>query len=350
MASHRSVPQLTDSDRKWLEMRWRWLIGQFGDRRDKPIVLTEPEYFPEEYRFDEASVDRYLTRVCSYMDADRSRIQLHFHEELPKITTGTDAKSFAGLYVENGEQVEIWIEAKQLDDPLSLVATLAHEVGHLRLLGEKRVNDDEPDHEFLTDLSVIFFGLGIFTANSAVRESHLTFGQFHSWEISRLGYLSLPMQGYANALLGYSRGEFNPEWSRYLRPDVRSVFKQWQSTFEDTPPFRDCSYDPVFLKRYGNRISGLRVCDRREPDTQVEDSQEATCYFCCAPLIDGSDVCVQCQESMDENTNLLEEEYEDEQNRIAFAQKSAKHLLWLTAISMLTLVAYSIFHSFFLRS
>ena len=60
----------------------------------------------------------------------------------------------------------IGVEYKQLNDPLGLVATLAHEIGHEILLGEGRVSRDQPDHEPLTLLTV-FMGMGShFTANA----------------------------------------------------------------------------------------------------------------------------------------------------------------------------------------
>jgi hypothetical protein len=36
------------------------------------------------------------------------------------------------------------------------VATVAHELGHARLLGEERVTGDRPDGEPLTDLATVY--------------------------------------------------------------------------------------------------------------------------------------------------------------------------------------------------
>ncbi len=46
-----------------------------------------------------------------------------------------------------------------------LVGTMAHELAHLKLMGERRVTGDEYDNELLTDLTAVFHGFGIFLGN-----------------------------------------------------------------------------------------------------------------------------------------------------------------------------------------
>ena len=59
-----------------------------------------------------------------------------------------------------------------MKDPVALVATLAHELGHVILLRPGLVDRDDPDMEQLNDLLMVFLGFGIFTANSAFRFSN----------------------------------------------------------------------------------------------------------------------------------------------------------------------------------
>jgi hypothetical protein len=128
----------------------------------------------------------------------------------------------AGLYSEG----TVSVEESNLDDPVRLIGTLAHELGHVHLLGGRRVSPDEEDHEPLTDLLTVFLGMGIFTANSVLSESYWQEGQVAGWSLSRTGYLTMDMYGYAFALFAWWRGEEQPAWAKHLRGDVHAAFKK----------------------------------------------------------------------------------------------------------------------------
>lgn len=112
-----------------------------------------------------------------------------------------------------------------LDDPVALVGTMAHELGHVHLLGHGRVSEDAEDHEPLTDLLTVFFGMGVFTANSVIRENYWSAGQVSGWSMGRRGYLGMHQYGYAFARFARARSEDGSDWSRELRLDVRTAFR-----------------------------------------------------------------------------------------------------------------------------
>jgi hypothetical protein len=99
-------------------------------------------------------------------------------------------------------------------------------LAHVHLLGHGRITDEAEDHEPLTDLLTVFLGMGVFTANSVIREKYWHAGQWSGWSMGRRGYLSMPMYGYAFALFARARGEDGSAWARELRLDVRSAFEQ----------------------------------------------------------------------------------------------------------------------------
>jgi hypothetical protein len=216
----------------WMEGRMRWLAQQFGlDRMlQVPVVLPTAEFFPDSFQGTEHDAQALMQRVCDYMGVDPVRIRLGFYSEQgPDLGEQFRPEGYsqgtAGLY-QGGRRNRIWIEESQLTDPIALVATFAHELGHVHLLGDGRVNGDEEDHEPLTDLLTVFLGLGVFTANSYLRERRETGAQYSSWSLSRQGYLSAPMYGYALALFAWAREELRPAWADVLRPDVRTPFTQ----------------------------------------------------------------------------------------------------------------------------
>jgi hypothetical protein len=87
----------------------------------------------------------------------------------------------------------------------------------VHLLRHAGISHDTDDHEPLTDLLSVFLGLGVFTANSVIRE--------HYRRMSRRGYLGMPEYGCAFALFARSRGEGGESSSRERRLDVRAAFK-----------------------------------------------------------------------------------------------------------------------------
>ncbi len=173
-----------------------------------------------------------LRRLCKYMSIDPERLKLEFYSESDDnflknypLEYQSQWSGAAGHYrISKGKQI-IAIETAQLLDTTALVATLAHELGHAILLGENRISPDEPDHEPLTDLLTVYYGLGIFTANSAFKFSQWDAGGRHGWQAKTLGYLSEEMFGYALALFARVRGESHPEWSHHLEGSVSSYFK-----------------------------------------------------------------------------------------------------------------------------
>ena len=140
----------------------------------------------------------------------------------------------AGLYSQQGGRTAIWLEESRLADPVSVVATFAHELCHADLLGDGRITRDAADHEPLTDLATIYFGMGVFTANASFRDKSYRSGNWEHWSISRQGYLTAPILAYALALFAWLREEPKPSWARHLRLDVRSPFRKALSYLAQT--------------------------------------------------------------------------------------------------------------------
>jgi tetratricopeptide (TPR) repeat protein len=134
--------------------------------------------------------------------------------------------NWTGLFRLDEEKPIIWVEAASSNDPESLVATFAHELAHAHLLGQKRVSPEEEDLEQLTDLTTVYFGMGIFPANCAFRDKSYHAANWQGWSISRQGYLDPPTWSYALAVYAWRRQERKPPWTGYLRPTVRAPCRQ----------------------------------------------------------------------------------------------------------------------------
>ena len=232
---------ISEEERQWIDDGFHRLKRMLGARRilEAPVVLPIAEHFPDPYDRTWASVEMLFQRVCGYMQVDRSTI------ELEVLTDGTrelksllpywrgDSAGCAGLYThdqtstqgENAKGMVIAVSEAHFDDPLIVVATLAHELGHVILLGGGLIRPDVEDHEPLTDLLTVYLGLGVFTANSAARFRQYQHERRGGWSMRRLGYLPQEAFGYALAKFAAERGEIKPEWAKHLTPNVRAYYK-----------------------------------------------------------------------------------------------------------------------------
>ena len=176
---------VTEADRKWVDEGFRRLEKMLGRRRmaDAQVVLPTPQFFPDPYDETAARADVLFQRVYGYMRVERRTVELEIfadetdelREVLPYWRGGSGG--CAGLYThdhpadetESHKGMVVAVRSSQLKDPLALVATLAHELGHVILLGGRLMDARTEDHEPMTDLLTVFVGMGIFTSNAAAR-------------------------------------------------------------------------------------------------------------------------------------------------------------------------------------
>lgn len=228
---------VSPAEREWVDSSLDWLLETFGEERFQQVtaVLPTPQFFPQEWDGTPACARLALKQVCRYMQVDPERLELRFFREdgLPsdirRTLPGWEewTSGAAGLYQEGLEQkVTISINREQLGKPDSLIATLAHELGHVLLLGDGKLSPMAANMEPMTDLVTIFLGMGIFTANSAIQYRTFTDVQQSGWSISRQGYLSEQLWGYALARVTRMQGEPRPIWVKHLTMNVRAYMKQ----------------------------------------------------------------------------------------------------------------------------
>lgn len=222
-----------EETKQWLETCFQWLIDEFGEEgvRQTLVVLPTEEFFPDRFSTEEYDIRVLFKTVCEYMETDSRRFKLCFYEDefdqlrrkLP-FHEGSH-KDAAGFYSESADK---YIIGLQIQDPVNqenLIATMAHEIAHGKLLGERRICADDENHEYLADMLTVFFGMGIFNANSAFNFSQFTSSLTQGWQASRQGYLTEEMFGYALAMFAYVRGETSPSWTQHLKTNVRHYFK-----------------------------------------------------------------------------------------------------------------------------
>lgn len=217
-------------ERLWIEEWLPWLVGEFGvDVLSRPVVLPTPDYFPGPYTDDEQGARDVVRVVGRHLAVDPERVVLEMFDDqddeallahLPVYEK--TSKAAAAHYRRDGDRVVIAIDTAQTRRQAALIATVAHELCHERLLGEERIDPGRKDGEPLTDLLTVVLGMGIFTANAALVHAQGAEG----WRTRRLGYLTQPMFGHALGLYARLRDEPAPAWVRHLDTNPRAYLKQ----------------------------------------------------------------------------------------------------------------------------
>lgn len=213
-----------DEDKRiWMESSFLFLLNLFGKEETKKRRVLTPNavHFPIRYDHSEKSAFETLQIIADQMEVPFNNIDLGFYDEKVQFLL---EKSPEGIYYGKNEmdKFEILLSRGSLKEPERMVATLAHEVAHIKLLDDNNLDFND---EKLTDLTTVFFGLGVFNANEAFKN----FKDSKTYGWNALGYLSQMEWGYALSLFAHIRGEKSPSWINHLAINVKGDFIQGQN-------------------------------------------------------------------------------------------------------------------------
>jgi hypothetical protein len=225
---------ITEEDKVWIDEDLKWLKAELGEEHFMEIQTVEPtkEFYNRNFDKTEKDAEFILERTMELMSIKDVEIKLDFFsdgivesENGTILTTPADIngewKSAAGTYEKNEKGIIISIETQQLKDPISLIATISHELSHQILLGENRIEEND---EYLTDLTAITYGFGIFIGNSRFNFSQFSTNGGFGWQSSGIGYLPEQIIAYSMAWLSNERNE-NTEYSNFLKPSIKKYLK-----------------------------------------------------------------------------------------------------------------------------
>jgi len=226
---------ITEEQRQRMDRSFLLLASLIGAKRllEATVVLPTSEHFPDPYDRSESALHLMLNRVAVQMGMNSGDVSVTLFVAEHDMTKSLvpfysgDSSGAAGLYHHDpSKKAQISIDEKQLKDPVSLVATLAHELGHVLLLRPGLVSRDDPEMEPLNDLLTIFLGFGIFTANAAFQFEQHSDHRSQGWSAHRQGYLSEAEIGFALARFAYERREAKPRWTSFLATNVAAHMKR----------------------------------------------------------------------------------------------------------------------------
>jgi hypothetical protein len=198
-----------EGEREWVLDALRELVVACGHEHlvTAPVVLPSPRCFPDAWSPDERGVRRLALRILRYAALDELDVALEMFDDGQ--AAAARRQGLAGqVHTEPHEGTAAWFAGIEdgicwfganvslLDDPGGVTAALAHETAHAFRHAHELVVEDRDLEECLTDLSTIYLGFGVLTANASLRHRSWSFmadgGALggHAWTTSQLGYLS----------------------------------------------------------------------------------------------------------------------------------------------------------------
>lgn len=211
-----------EGEREWVLDALRGLVEACGHEHlvRTPVVLPSPRCFPDRWSPDAGGVRRLALRIMRYAGLDELDVVIQMFEgERPQgeVLLGPGARGSSQAH----EGAAAWFagidegtclfgaNVSLLDDPGGVTAALAHETAHAFREVHGLVVDDRDLEECLTDLSTVYLGMGVLTANASLRHRSYAIASDgtslggHGWSTSQLGYLS--PQAMCFALAAFER-------------------------------------------------------------------------------------------------------------------------------------------------
>jgi hypothetical protein len=283
----------------------RWCTEQFGpDVLHRDVILPTAGFLPPVYEPTRQHVESVVRQLCELMLVDPEAVKL-------ELTGGSSARAqrpklgrrAVGHYRQEHGRALISLDLDEAADPMVLTAIAVHELCHVKLLGEGRINAQRSDQERLTDLLTVYFGFGIFSTNAALRFARadrawsiLPHGEYDDITLnaarmndmySRLGYLRSPEFAYAIACYCWLRRETDPAWVSALSAGPQAFLRQGLAYLKQAAPVGELPTQRLVNKsvRLGNttirvmpaqasRIGSLGIVLPQQPRNQAGSDAE----------------------------------------------------------------------------
>jgi tetratricopeptide (TPR) repeat protein len=189
------------------------------------LILPAKENFPFNNLLDETQFQNLFEQICACWRINPDEIIVKFFDDIESKQWSTWTYSershgavglFNQLYTTDEKRFKIQIAKSALGIPELVINVISHELGHVKLLGGNLVKSDSPEMEPLTDLASIFFGFGIFMANTSLTSNR--------YSLTKTGYLPREMISYTNALLCYITNKNCNLFTPYLNQNTNELF------------------------------------------------------------------------------------------------------------------------------
>ncbi len=223
---------------------YKWLMKHFGGDDfyvDTALILPTQEYFPSEVSNKNEAAMKTFLQVKKYAGLECWDCVLVQQENDPDpkvgptlLVQGADSSPL-GTFSVNNETVQITYNPSLLRQPTQLVATFAHELAHyLTATASEPPPGGWENWEFVTDLTAVFLGFGIFMANTAFNFQQFTDLDAQGWSINKNGYLTETEFCFALAIFCALKNIPLKQAITHLKPNLRKIIKRCASELEQS--------------------------------------------------------------------------------------------------------------------
>lgn len=209
-------------DQEWLLDGLRDLAAAHGvaPLLRAPIVLPNDTYFPDRWSGDREGALTLTRRIMRY--AQLQHLSVALWVDAYAVRTGAVEVGLGTLGAHQREGAAAWfagirrdvclfgLDEGQLADAEGAAGVLAHEVAHAWRAHHVATVVDRAVDEQLTDVTTVFLGFGVLTANNTLR--HRSRGRMvgasavHEWSRSQAGYLPPQAMSFLLAAQCIARG------------------------------------------------------------------------------------------------------------------------------------------------
>lgn len=221
-------------EQAWIEMRMAFLGERLGweSLRETDTVLPTSDFFPLPYDATETAAQTIYGRVCEYAKQDPDALPVTFFDDQAdpseRLVFGPDFWTTAHglLAVDPGSSAHsprLYVAQSIVADLEALIAFFARGIAGYRLIRDRHISRTAEDFHQIVELMPIWFGLGIFTANTVLAESPGQSALGLGGALSARSSLQARHFGYALALATWMKGETQPAWTRHLRRDAEAT-------------------------------------------------------------------------------------------------------------------------------
>jgi hypothetical protein len=212
---------------------WAWLIrcaGGIDNLEKAPLILPTREFFPATEQAGHAKAEFIFELVKKHCGMQEWPVKLVAQRETAeRVATFGTVQNFgpAGTFQTDGKRATITYDPRHTKEPINLIATFSHELGHY-------LNGGFPEAppggwglvEPATDVTAAFLGFGLFCANSAFHFTNTQDFESQGWSTSKFGYITEAEWVLSLAIFCAFTREDTKMASQYLKPHLAKQFSK----------------------------------------------------------------------------------------------------------------------------
>lgn len=227
---------LGDELTEWQFDVFAWLLRHTGGMQAfsrRQLILPTPQFFERHQAQGHAFAETIFEQVRRHADMADWPCTLEAQEDdpnqlvAPTLLIQDAPSSPGGTFRATDAGAVITYHPRKVNDPMSLIATFAHELAHYRTARFPEPPSGGWDvWEPATDLTAAFFGFGIFLANTRFQFSQHMDAETMGWRSQWQGYLSEPEVLHMHAIFCALRNLPSAKTLPHLKPALRGIYKR----------------------------------------------------------------------------------------------------------------------------